>query len=328
MLHHQLPAPTLRSRSSGLYRPRKRKSSSAGVQRRARRSSDTRVNSGGIFRTDDGAGCRLAWGTPAAVRRRPVPILRRAPGRRTGWSPGAAAAGHPRRKPPGKRASNAAGKARLRTRGLHRRFPALERWQVLRVLDVAEVGQQSLLGLPGGWDKCRSRARAYARIEVLLGPPLEGRKPVFGRATSIALPSRQLQVRMTCMPITSNVAWDPGLEAFKGRDTMSYVAATAATATACAACRLPLRADCLLSLTVDVTGGKDEDGTEYFTFDAEICHRNLPPAKPHVHTRPWRSGRLHAPGCASDHRQPPGRQHHGSPRVHLHADAVLPGAWR
>jgi hypothetical protein len=51
------------------------------------------------------------------------------------------------------------------------------------------------------------------------------------------------------------------------------VAATAATATACAACRLPLTADSLLSLTVDVTGGKDQDGTEYFTFDAEICHR-------------------------------------------------------
>ncbi|UKA53925.1 hypothetical protein LFT45_19800 [Arthrobacter sp. FW305-BF8] len=59
------------------------------------------------------------------------------------------------------------------------------------------------------------------------------------------------------MPITNNVAWDADLEAFKGRDTTSYVAVTAATATACAACRLALA-----------------PATQYFTFDAEICHRS------------------------------------------------------
>jgi hypothetical protein len=59
-------------------------------------------------------------------------------------------------------------KGRLRTRGLHRRFPALERWQVLRVLNVAEVGQQSLLGLPGVLGQVPEQGQAYARIEVLL----------------------------------------------------------------------------------------------------------------------------------------------------------------
>ncbi|MBT2551564.1 hypothetical protein [Arthrobacter sp. ISL-5] len=43
------------------------------------------------------------------------------------------------------------------------------------------------------------------------------------------------------MPVTSNVAWDERLEAFKGPDTTHFVAAVAATARTCAACGMPLR---------------------------------------------------------------------------------------
>ena len=76
------------------------------------------------------------------------------------------------------------------------------------------------------------------------------------------------------MSTTMNVEWDPGLEAYKGRDTTTYVAVAAATATACAQCRQPLSAQGPLSLSVHVTEGPDRDGTEYFTFDPEICHRS------------------------------------------------------
>ncbi|APX04141.1 hypothetical protein [Arthrobacter sp. QXT-31] len=75
------------------------------------------------------------------------------------------------------------------------------------------------------------------------------------------------------MPTTSNVEWDPGLAAYKGPDTTAYVSAAAAAATACASCRKPVSAQVPLSLAVDVTGATDEDGIEYFAFDAEICHR-------------------------------------------------------
>src|ERR671927_124130 len=75
------------------------------------------------------------------------------------------------------------------------------------------------------------------------------------------------------MPNTNNVDWDPGLEAYKGLATSSFVAAAAASATACASCREPLSAPDPLSLSVGVTGGTHRDGTEYFSFDAEICHR-------------------------------------------------------
>jgi hypothetical protein len=75
------------------------------------------------------------------------------------------------------------------------------------------------------------------------------------------------------MPTTNNVDWDQGLEAFKGRATTSYVELTAATATACASCHGPLSAQDPLSLSVEVTGGTHRDGTEYFSFEAEICHR-------------------------------------------------------
>jgi hypothetical protein len=37
------------------------------------------------------------------------------------------------------------------------------------------------------------------------------------------------------MPITSNVAWDERLEAFKGRDTAHYIETVKATAKCCAA---------------------------------------------------------------------------------------------
>jgi hypothetical protein len=61
-------------------------------------------------------------------------------------------------------------KGRLRTRGLHRKLPAgPERWQVLRLLDGAEVGEQSMLGMPGVLGQVPEQDQAYARIEVLLG---------------------------------------------------------------------------------------------------------------------------------------------------------------
>jgi hypothetical protein len=75
------------------------------------------------------------------------------------------------------------------------------------------------------------------------------------------------------MPVTSNVAWDGRLEAFKGRDTTEFVTLIAATANACAACGLALQPRERLSLTVDITEGRDRDGIEYLTMDTCICHR-------------------------------------------------------
>ncbi|MBT2548041.1 hypothetical protein [Arthrobacter sp. ISL-65] len=58
-------------------------------------------------------------------------------------------------------------KGSLRTGGLHRRLPAgLERWQVVGVLDVAEVGEQSLLGMPVVLGQVPEQGQAYSRIEV------------------------------------------------------------------------------------------------------------------------------------------------------------------
>ncbi|WP_230116720.1 hypothetical protein [Arthrobacter sp. Bi83] len=76
------------------------------------------------------------------------------------------------------------------------------------------------------------------------------------------------------MPITSNVAWDGRLEAFKGRDASHFVTTTAATARTCASCGLPLQPGEALSLSVDVTEGTAPDGTEHVTFDPWICHRD------------------------------------------------------
>src|SRR3954453_20106596 len=42
------------------------------------------------------------------------------------------------------------------------------------------------------------------------------------------------------MPTPRKVAWDGRLEAFKGRDTAHYIESVKATASRCAACRLPL----------------------------------------------------------------------------------------
>jgi hypothetical protein len=75
------------------------------------------------------------------------------------------------------------------------------------------------------------------------------------------------------MPATSSVEWDPGLEPFKGRSTTTYAAAAAAAATECASCHMPVTARTPLALSVDVTGGPHEDGTEYFSFETQICHR-------------------------------------------------------
>lgn len=70
------------------------------------------------------------------------------------------------------------------------------------------------------------------------------------------------------MPITSNVAWDERLEAFKGRDTAQYVETVKATASRCAACRLPLGPGAALSLMVFITEGSDSS----LTFDPVVCH--------------------------------------------------------
>ncbi len=74
------------------------------------------------------------------------------------------------------------------------------------------------------------------------------------------------------MPITSNVAWDERLEAFKGRDTAQYVETVKATASRCAACRLPLGPGAALSLMVFITEGSGSDGMSSLTFDPVVCH--------------------------------------------------------
>ncbi|WP_427006130.1 hypothetical protein [Pseudarthrobacter sp. H2] len=73
------------------------------------------------------------------------------------------------------------------------------------------------------------------------------------------------------MRVTSNVAWDERLEAFRGRDTTGFVALLAAAASACAACGLALQHQERLSLIVDITEGRD-GGIEYRTVDTRICH--------------------------------------------------------
>ena|SRR5919205_2632261 len=75
------------------------------------------------------------------------------------------------------------------------------------------------------------------------------------------------------MPTTSNVEWDPALESFKGRSTTTYAAAAAAAATACASCQMPITQRTPVSLSVDVTGGTQGDGNEYFSFETQIFHR-------------------------------------------------------
>ncbi|MFE4541104.1 hypothetical protein [Arthrobacter sp. NPDC056727] len=72
---------------------------------------------------------------------------------------------------------------------------------------------------------------------------------------------------------SSSVEWDPGLESFKGRSTTTYAAAAAAAATECASCHMPVTARTPLSLSVDVTGGRQRDGIEYFSFEPQVCHR-------------------------------------------------------
>lgn len=75
------------------------------------------------------------------------------------------------------------------------------------------------------------------------------------------------------MPITSNIAWDRRLEAFKGRDTAQYIETVIAGARSCAACQLPFGPGAALSLTVDIAEGVDPQGTVSLTFDAAVCHR-------------------------------------------------------
>ncbi|MDQ0867399.1 hypothetical protein [Arthrobacter globiformis] len=74
------------------------------------------------------------------------------------------------------------------------------------------------------------------------------------------------------MPVTNNVAWDRRLEAFKGRDTAQYIATVIALASRCTACQLPLGPGAALSLSVDITEGRDLDGIICLTFDHSICH--------------------------------------------------------
>ena len=74
------------------------------------------------------------------------------------------------------------------------------------------------------------------------------------------------------MPITSNVAWDERLEAYKRRDTAHYIETVNTSASRCAACRLPLDSGAELSLTVDITEGRDVERVSSLTFDAAVCH--------------------------------------------------------
>jgi hypothetical protein len=74
------------------------------------------------------------------------------------------------------------------------------------------------------------------------------------------------------MPITSNVAWDTRLETFKGRDTAQYIETVLAMAGRCAACLLPLGPGAAVSLTVDITEGRDLEGTMSLTFDSAVYH--------------------------------------------------------
>nr|WP_015061933.1 hypothetical protein [Arthrobacter sp. J3.40]AFK89310.1 hypothetical protein [Arthrobacter sp. J3.40] len=74
------------------------------------------------------------------------------------------------------------------------------------------------------------------------------------------------------MPITSNVAWDGRLEAFKGRDTAHYIETVKATAGRCAACWLPLGPEAALSLTVTITEFQSLEGQPSLTFDHMVCH--------------------------------------------------------
>lgn len=74
------------------------------------------------------------------------------------------------------------------------------------------------------------------------------------------------------MPITSNVAWDARLMAYKGRDTAHYIETVKATASRCGACRLPLGPGAALSLTVFITEGRNLEGIPSQTFEPAICH--------------------------------------------------------
>lgn len=75
------------------------------------------------------------------------------------------------------------------------------------------------------------------------------------------------------MPITGNVAWGDRLTDYKGRDTSHFVTVVAAAATTCGACGLELLPEEMLSLVVDITGGRGGDGCECVTFTTCICHR-------------------------------------------------------
>jgi hypothetical protein len=61
--------------------------------------------------------------------------------------------------------------------------------------------------------------------------------------------------RLAGMPITSSVAWDGRLEAFKGRDSTDFVLTAAYTVRICAACGLSVQPGEPLSLRVDITQG-------------------------------------------------------------------------
>jgi hypothetical protein len=85
------------------------------------------------------------------------------------------------------------------------------------------------------------------------------------------------------MPIASNVAWDGRLEDFKGRDTAQYIETVLATANRCAACRLPFGPGADLSLTVDITEGRDRNGSICLAFDPAVCHLQCQEAGLQVH---------------------------------------------
>ena len=94
------------------------------------------------------------------------------------------------------------------------------------------------------------------------------------------------------MPITRNVAWDGGLQAFKVRDTTHYVTTAADLAKTCASCRLPLKCDDPVPLLVDITRSTAPDGTEYLTFTDAVCHRRCSSPALTVRQTPWQPDTL------------------------------------
>ncbi|MFF2317426.1 hypothetical protein ACFVTE_14290 [Arthrobacter sp. NPDC058097] len=94
------------------------------------------------------------------------------------------------------------------------------------------------------------------------------------------------------MPITRNVAWDAGLESFKGADTREYALLAAKLARHCGTCRGALGSGEPVSLCVDIMRSAAPDGTECLTFTDCVCHRSCKQPALTVHEAPWTQAEL------------------------------------